>query len=662
MVKPIIKDLLKEGERSGDFLSSKILIADLVEKLNNETIKNNNRLLLESEIFKDSSDSIHNSFFHSYTSAYKGSSDIKLLSKRVFFEDKKKTNIESVNLLSESKATIQSADLIDKSKTAIGKIVFDQDKLRGKEAKVYQITFKRDKTVSPNSLVSSEEGSFINPFLLLPIISPPILGSNQRELFKPLFKHQVTGADFLMKQRTGLLADDPGMGKTVTTITALRILFAKGKIKRAVIVAPKSTLGDAEISKKTGDAVQWEGHLAMWAPELKTKTVTPVDWIDGKPPPGYSYNASHDRMAEWNSQAHIFLTTYQLITNDIKKGIVNLDDFDCVVLDEAQNIKNPSSQRSQILRNLKSKYRWALTGSPVENSVRDLRGIFQFLRPSEFPQVRTKELEFLQLSDIIETTREFTLRRSKSQEELPPKILHEEWIELSSAQREAYSDDYVYRVAKLKKLLTEDVTEIQFKKSIFGTLTRLKQVCNFAPDEDTSPKIKALIPIIENGMNNNEKILIFSQFVTNGLMRIEPHVKNYGTVMFYGGMTKDERNEAIDTFQKDSNVNIMLCSLQSAGVGLNLQGASIVVHFDHWWNPARMWQAEDRAHRHGQKKEVKVYSLWTKNSIEEKISNILKKKKKLIRKVQEELSSGEAEKEIEDTLMSVDDWREVFDL
>ena len=142
---------------------------------------------------------------------------------------------------------------------------------------------------------------------------------------------------------------------------------------------------------------------------------------------------------------------------------------------------------------------------------------------------------------------------------MPPEILHEEWIELSSAQR-VYSDDYVYRVAKLKKLLTEDASEIQFKKSIFGTLTRLKQVCNFAPDEDTSPKIKALIPIIENGMNNNEKILIFSQFVTNGLMRIEPHVKNYGTVMFYGGMTKDERNEAIETFQKDSNVNIMLCS------------------------------------------------------------------------------------------------------
>lgn len=531
---------------------------------------------------------------------------------------------------------------------------------KNENIKIYSLLFQKNEKKKKEVPISDyEKNTFDN--VLKTISIPPPIGPNQTSLYKPLWDSQKSGAEFLISQKTALLADDPGLGKTVQAIVALKVLFHKGYINNALIVVPKSTLGDAKISKETGDALQWAGHIEMWAPEMKVKIIEPKAWVDGKPPPGFSGDTSADRLKEWYEPAHIYLTTYSLIRNDINKGHLPTDRFDCIVLDEAQNIKNPNSQQSQALRSMDAEYKWALTGTPVENAVKDLYGIFQFLRPEEFPSLPTKRLETLDLSRVTEVTKEYTIRREKKEDDLPPKINNDIWCSLSKSQSDAYSGRYTYRISKLKKLLQDDASDIQFKKSAFAAITDLKQICNFSPVEDTSPKIELLLPIVEEKIQQDEKILIFSQYVNNGINRIFPHIEKYGTQLIYGEMSNSERNESIDIFKRDKDTNILLCSLRSAGVGLNLTEASTVIHFDHWWNPAVMWQAEDRAHRYGQKKEVNVYSFWVKGTIEEKIFNILKKKKELINKVLKEIGGSSQEREI-DNLLSRDDWIDIFEI
>ena len=527
--------------------------------------------------------------------------------------------------------------------------------------KIYSVFFDKPGNKNKKNFSKNNNNELENRFNFESISLPPPIGPNQVGLHKPLWDSQISGAEFLISQKTALLADDPGLGKTVQAIVALKILFHRGLISNALIVVPKSTIGDAKKSKETGDALQWAGHIEMWAPEMGLKIIEPKAWVDGKPPVGFSGDASADRLKEWYEPAHIYLTTYSLIRNDINKGHLPLDRFDCVILDEAQNIKNPNSQQSQALRSMEAEYRWALTGTPVENAVKDLYGIFQFLRPNEFLPVSNKKLETLDLSIVTEASKNYTIRREKKKDDLPPKTHHDIWCNLSDSQSDAYKGRYSYRVSRLKRLLQEDVGDIQFRRSAFAAITDLKQICNFSPIEDSSPKVEKLIPIIEESIQKNEKILIFSQYVKNGINRILPHIENYGTELIYGEMSNSERNESIDKFKRSNGTNILLCSLRSAGVGLNLTEASTVIHFDHWWNPAVMWQAEDRAHRYGQKKEVNVYSFWVKGTIEEKIYNILKKKRKLIEKVLNEIGVSSSEKEI-DGLLSNDDWKDIFDI
>ena len=206
--------------------------------------------------------------------------------------------------------------------------------------------------------------------------------------------------------------------------------------------------------------------------------------------------------------------------------------------------------------------------------------------------------------------------------------------------------------------MISELTEMGDKVShihIFAKLTKLKQICNFASGRISSPKVDALKDLVEIIKSNGKKVLVFSQYVTEGVDKIEKALKNFGGVTFKGGMTDRQRAIAIEKFKTDSYASFFLSSIKTGGLGLTLTEASYVIHFDHWWNPAVMWQAEDRAHRNGQEEIVNVYSFWMRDTVEERILSILKKKGLLF----EEVVSGLSEQDI-DNLISTEEWLEIL--
>jgi len=475
--------------------------------------------------------------------------------------------------------------------------------------------------------------------LIYPILLPPLIFDfvEQVDLFRPLYKYQRRGIEFLIGNPAALLADEMGTGKTVMAVLALRLLFRQGRIKRALIVCPSSVVGSARLSQITGRSEGWDGHFYHWAPELSVTVVR---------------GASLDRQKDWNYPAHVFLTTYDTLRNDMQNQMINFNaqNFDCIILDEAQNIKNPQAGRAKAVRSLNAQHRWALTGTPIENRVDDVVAIFECLKPGLFPR---QTLRPAQVKRVIEP---YMLRRLKRDvmTDLPPKIRQEKWLELEHDQRKVY-DAILRKGQEGLAALSESATEFEIRRHIFQLLTELKQVCNFAPGKQTSPKTEALLELVESIVANQRKLLIFSQYLNEGVHKLQPLLNEYGCVVYTGQTTPAVRDRTIQQFRTHPDTHIFLATVKTAGIGLTLTEATYVVHFDHWWNPAVMWQAEDRAHRHGQTESLNVYSLWMQDTIEERIYQILKDKGLLIDSIIESLAEDAVE-----GIITTDEWLDMF--
>ena len=234
--------------------------------------------------------------------------------------------------------------------------------------------------------------------------------------------------------------------------------------------------------------------------------------------------------------------------------------------------------------------------------------------------------------------------------ELPPKIYEPIELELDEDQNIAYREAESGIQEELS-ILGDKVT----KQHIFAKLTVLKQICNFAPRKSTSPKTNSLKERVEEIIESGNKVIVFSQYVDEGVSKLEKILKPYGVAKIVGGQTDTNRRIEIEKFKKNPEIPILVASVRSGGEGLNLTEASYVVHFDHWWNPAVMWQAEDRVHRRGQTKGVNIYSYWMKDTIDERIRQKLQEKGMLF----EQVVDGLAEENIEE-LFTVDEWLELF--
>lgn len=453
--------------------------------------------------------------------------------------------------------------------------------------------------------------------LLKPLLQPPLLFNfpDELDLYQPLRGYQQEGISWLVDNSSALLADEMGTGKTVQAVNAIRLLFRQGQIKSTLIVCPPAVIGSVGISIETEKPEGWSGHFYLWAPELLVTVIR---------------GSREHRKSAWETPVHVYITTYDTIRNDLSEGLLtDLNKFDCVALDEAQNVKNKNSGRSIAVRQLQSQYRWALTGTPIENSTEDVKSLFEFIEPGFFKS----GINYLN-QEIKDKIKPYILRRLKQDvlKDLPDKTYQENWLDLDAEQRNNYNNALNAGRLNIKTSLGN---ESQVQTHIFALIGKLKQICNFAEGKDESPKTERLLEYLETIVANNQKVLIFSQYVLEGVDKLAKLLDKQGIsfVLYKGGMSEQERNQVISDFRSKPDVNVFLATIKSVGFGVTLTEASYVIHFDHPWNPAQMQNAEDRAHRIGQTKKLTVYSFWMKGTIEERIKKKLTEKHLLVENV-----------------------------
>lgn len=403
----------------------------------------------------------------------------------------------------------------------------------------------------------------------------------------------------------GILADEMGLGKTVQTIAFL--VGQKGK--KSLIIAPTSLI------------YNWKSEIERFAPELR------VGIAHG--------NIENQEIVINNLEEYdLLLTTYGTLRNNIDK-YSNIQ-FDYCIIDEAQNIKNFEAQVTLAVKEIKANARYALTGTPIENSLTELWSIFDFIMPGYLYSKETFEEKFIynedcDLENLKLIIKPFILRRTKKEviEDLPDKIEKKILVEMTSAQKTIYKN-YIKEVKEKIK------DSSQGKIEIFSYLTKLRQICLdpslvFNEYKGGSGKLKLAMALIEENIASQGKTLLFSQF-TSALKKIAESLKDNEISYVYldGSTPSKERIKLVNEFNSSNKPRVFLISLKAGGTGLNLTSANLVIHFDPWWNPAVEDQATDRAHRIGQKNVVEVIKLVSRGTIEEKIISMQEHKKELI--------------------------------
>jgi len=406
------------------------------------------------------------------------------------------------------------------------------------------------------------------------------------------FPYQFEGIAFLYPRYAAVLADEMGLGKTMQAITAVRLLLHAGELRSVLLVCPKPLV------------TNWQREFALWAPEL------PLTVIEGD---------QAKRRWQWQlPDTPIKIANYELLHRDRQAVADGELQFDLVILDEAQRIKNRSSNTSQVVRAISRRRSWALTGTPVENSPDDLVGIFEFLAPGYL----SSEMKPRRMGQAAS---EYVLRRTKDKvlSDMPPKMFRDAELELSPAQRETYKlaeDDGVLRLTEMG-----DSATIQH---VFELVLRLKQICNFDPATGESSKLERLEADLEEVAASGRKAIVFSQWVGT-LTRLGKELQRFGPLEYHGQIPTAKRDEVIQQFRDDKKRSVLLISYGAGGVGLNLQFANYVFLFDRWWNPAIEDQAINRAHRIGVQGTVTVSRFLAINTIEQRINQVLEEKREI---------------------------------
>ncbi len=419
---------------------------------------------------------------------------------------------------------------------------------------------------------------------------------------------------------SGFLCDEMGLGKTHQAMALLAgVMNAKKKTERKkfLVVCPTSVI------------YHWQELLAKFLPKAKV----------------HLYHGPFRRPKKLKLKFDIILTTYGILRSD--KDLFSKMEFEVSIFDEMQVAKNRKSQIHATLMQTKSEMKLALTGTPLENYLAELKALFDIVLPGFMPSAQEFKDEYVlpiekggdkeRQKALQALIHPFILRRKKQEvlEDLPEKIEEIVYVDLSDEQKRIYDEIAV----SAKTILDEEGSELTMH--IFALLNHLKQVCdhpalhlkdvkNYA--RYSSGKWDFFVELIEEARQSKQKVVVFSQFL-DMLDIIESYLKENG-IEFAAirGSTRDRR-EQMKKFQEDPACEVFVGSLQAAGVGIDLTAASVVVHYDRWWNPAKENQATDRVHRIGQNRGVSVFKLVSKNTIEEHIHELIEKKKDLIENV-----------------------------
>lgn len=441
------------------------------------------------------------------------------------------------------------------------------------------------------------------------VILPKNLNANLREYQQRGFAWNINN---LLNGFGSILCDDMGLGKTVQAIASLLYLKENAYIKKQILVVVPTSL-----------LLNWENELEKFAPSLSFFSF---------------YGLKRKLVAK-----DIIITTYDILRRDLEK--FKKIQFDCIIIDEAQKIKNSDTHIAKATKTIKAKYKMALSGTPVENNLSELWSIFDFALPHYlkslpvFTKNYAKDIEInkdsRKINKLKNITAPFMLRRLKSDKniisDLPDKIVVDEYVNLTKEQASLY-----------KSVVDENLKQLEndnMQGLIFKLIISLKQICNHPRNFDKtseekaelSGKSKLLLTLLENIIVQDEKVLIFTQYVQMAdiLSNIIQKELLSTPLVLKGSMTKKKREEVIHKFQTQSKYKIFILSLKAGGVGLNLTQANHIIHYDLWFNPAVENQATDRAYRIGQNKKVTVHRFISKNSFEEKIDKMIKAKQKL---------------------------------
>lgn len=455
------------------------------------------------------------------------------------------------------------------------------------------------------------------------VVIPSALKANLRDYQKIGFKWLKSLDNYKFG---GILADDMGLGKTIQVLAIIldymKRLKNKDERKTSIVVSPSSL------------TLNWFSEAQKFAPSLRVQVIS---------------GSAEERKEKINKleEYDLILTSYDLLKRDIDVYKEKDYEFRYAIADEAQYLKNSSTKNAIAIKKIRAQSRFALTGTPIENSLAELWSIFDFIMPGylftykkfknmyEIPIVKEQDENATQkLKSLIQP---FVLRRTKQEvlTELPDKTV----TVLNNEMNDEQNKIYLTYLAQAKQEVMEVIGANSIDKSqikILSLLTRLRQICchpklfieNYNGE---SSKLSQCMEIVEDAINAKHRILLFSTY-TSMLGIIEDELKNRNIeYLKLTGQTKvTERVDLVNEFNEKPNIKVFLISLKAGGTGLNLTGADMVIHYDPWWNLSAESQATDRAYRIGQKNNVQVYKLITKNSIEEKIYDLQQKKSKLI--------------------------------
>ena len=441
-------------------------------------------------------------------------------------------------------------------------------------------------------------------------------------VYADLRDYQKTGYSWLVQNISSgfgsILADDMGLGKTLQVLATIQYLKNCGYLEKekVLVIAPTSLL------------TNWAEEIKKFTPDLSA----------------FIYHGSNRKFPK--NEHDVYLTSYGLIRQDLNK--FKKKKWFLIVVDEAQNIKNPDTKQTKAVKSIKSKHRIAMSGTPVENRLAEYWSIFDFINKGYLKSLKSFRKNYIapiekeRNADILDNfkqiTQPFILRRLKTDKkiinDLPDKIVNDVYCNLTSQQ-----------IALYKETLDVSIQDIEANEGmkrrgiVLKLINSLKQICNH-PSQFTksknyfvneSGKLEVLMDILSNILDNNEKVLIFTQYVKMGeiIQNLIEKTFKEEVLFLHGSLSRNKRDELVKKFQNNPQNKIFIVSLKAGGTGLNLTAAQNVIHYDLWWNPAVENQATDRAYRIGQSENVMVYRFICKGTFEEKINDMINKKQEL---------------------------------
>lgn len=448
----------------------------------------------------------------------------------------------------------------------------------------------------------------------------PVEVETPKDLKGELRPYQQTGLKWLWTNISKgfgcCMADDMGLGKTIQVLSLILKMKEENKLKKPIlVVCPTTLMGN------------WMKELDMFAPSIKAAI----------------YHGSERQLDLKND---VILTTYAIMRIDVEE--LKKHPWSMVIVDEAQNIKNPDTAQTLAIKSIKSDIKIAMTGTPVENRLTELWSIFDFINHGYLGALREFQKSYaIPIERFKENSRAtklkmsvspFVLRRLKTDKQvisdLPEKLVLNEYCYLAKVQAALYEKTLNEMMEKISGF-----TGVNRRGNIFKLITALKQICNHPHQflkagemsKELSGKMEKCVSLVQNIVDNGEKTLIFTQYKEMGniLCQVLSDECNITPSFFHGSLNVNQREQVIEDFQNNPETKVMILSLKAGGTGLNLTSATNVIHYDLWWNPAVEDQATDRTYRIGQDKNVMVHRLITLGTFEEKIDEMLKSKKDL---------------------------------